>query len=216
MSKIIGDTKRFVAGCRFQQNGIWYIRFGRGQAIRLGTSKDLPTNSKVEWAARPHVDRYNGIVTEEPKQESMDVDPASVRLVRDEDGLWVIRYRVGSLDQCATVGRFDTEDEAQRASAPIVKRLACGEWRCLDQEPTGNSWNRVQYTADEYQIQLVEQGGKCAICGGEPARLHWDHDHATDVRRELLCPHCNRALGMLRDDPQRCESAAAYLRRFGK
>jgi hypothetical protein len=46
MSKIIGDTKRFVAGCRFQQNGIWYIRFGRGQAIRLGTSKDLPRTPK--------------------------------------------------------------------------------------------------------------------------------------------------------------------------
>jgi hypothetical protein len=114
------------------------------------------------------------------------------------------------------VGQFDTEDEAQMASAPIVKRLACGEWHCLDQEPTGNAWNRIQYTAEEYQIQLVKQGGKCAICGKEPARLHWDHDHATDAKRDLLCPPCNRAIGMLRDDPQRCENAAAYLRRFGK
>jgi DNA-directed RNA polymerase subunit RPC12/RpoP len=207
---------RYVSGCRFTQNGIRYIRFGRNKAIRLGTVKELPTRSDVERAAQTHVNRYNGTIPEQTKQESMDVDPASVRLERDADGLWIIHYRVCGLNQCAAVGMFDTEDEAQRASAPIVKRLACGEWSCLDQEPTGNSWNRIQYTAEEYQIQLVKQGGKCAICGKEPARLHWDHDHITDARRELLCPHCNRAIGMLRDDPQRCESAAAYLRRFGK
>jgi hypothetical protein len=45
---------RYVSGCRFTQNGIRYIRFGRNKAIRLGTVKELPTRSDVERAARQH------------------------------------------------------------------------------------------------------------------------------------------------------------------
>jgi integrase len=50
---------RYVSGCRFTQNGIRYIRFGRGKAIRLGTVAELPTRSHVERAARPYVDAHN-------------------------------------------------------------------------------------------------------------------------------------------------------------
>jgi integrase len=50
---------RYVSGCRFTQNGIRYIRFGRNKAIRLGTVKELPTRSDVERAARQYVDAYN-------------------------------------------------------------------------------------------------------------------------------------------------------------
>ncbi|MER6578599.1 endonuclease domain-containing protein [Nonomuraea sp. NPDC001023] len=39
---------------------------------------------------------------------------------------------------------------------------------------------------------LVErQAERCAICGGRSARQVWDHDHATDLLRELLCVSCN-------------------------
>lgn len=51
--------KRYRPGCKFQQHGIWYIRFGRDKAIRLGTAKELPTRSHVERAARPYVDAAN-------------------------------------------------------------------------------------------------------------------------------------------------------------
>lgn len=50
---------RYVSGCRFAQNGVWYIRFGRRPATRLGTVKELPTRSHVERAARPFVDAFN-------------------------------------------------------------------------------------------------------------------------------------------------------------
>jgi integrase len=50
---------RYVSGCRFTQNGVRYIRFGRNKAIRLGTVAELPTRSHVERAARPYVDSYN-------------------------------------------------------------------------------------------------------------------------------------------------------------
>jgi integrase len=54
-----GIVKRYVLGCRFTQNGVRYIRFGRNKAIRLGTVAELPTRSHVERAARPYVDAYN-------------------------------------------------------------------------------------------------------------------------------------------------------------
>ena len=58
--------------------------------------------------------------------------------------------------------------------------------------------------------------GPCEICGSHANPLHWDHDHNTGLFRGWLCGPCNRALGMMRDDPLRLELAAAYLRKNEK
>lgn len=64
-----------------------------------------------------------------------------------------------------------------------------------------------------------EQGGRCAICG-VVQKLMVDHDHACCPGKEscgrcvrgLICSNCNRALGLMADDPERLNSAAEYLR----
>lgn len=66
-----------------------------------------------------------------------------------------------------------------------------------------------------------EQDGLCAICPrvlGEPdpetgktVRVCIDHNHLTNEVRGLLCDPCNKALGMFKDDPERCRKAADYL-----
>ena len=60
------------------------------------------------------------------------------------------------------------------------------------------------------QKLVIEQAGRCAICHQE-ATLYLDHDHASGRVRGALCQYCNPALGLLKDDPARLESAIAYL-----
>lgn len=70
---------------------------------------------------------------------------------------------------------------------------------------------------DDYYVMLERQGGRCAICDGEPngnrSRLHVDHDHLTNEFRGLLCTNCNPGLGYFKDRPDLLRAAADYLER---
>lgn len=78
-------------------------------------------------------------------------------------------------------------------------------------------------TEADYDRLLAEQGGVCAICGlDEPAshgrtgtqfRLSVDHCHETGAIRGILCQKCNRAIGLLGDDPELLTRAIQYLTR---
>ena len=71
-------------------------------------------------------------------------------------------------------------------------------------------------TLAQYRDRLAEQGGVCAICNTPevtaPNVFHVDHNHVTGAVRKLLCQKCNVAIGLLDDDPERMEKAAAYIR----
>ena len=57
---------------------------------------------------------------------------------------------------------------------------------------------------------------RCEVCGTtEPGKMGWqcDHDHATGLFRGILCNHCNKAAGHLKDNPAVVDALAAYLRR---
>jgi len=84
---------------------------------------------------------------------------------------------------------------------------------------TYNLNRKYLITPDEYEAILTRQDGGCAICriGVDRAtrkeRLSVDHCHATGRVRGLLCDSCNRAIGLLGDDPDRVSAAAAYLQK---
>jgi hypothetical protein len=73
----------------------------------------------------------------------------------------------------------------------------------------------------EVDAMLAKQNGVCAICGGLPRSVNGssgkitdfavDHDHKTKKVRGLLCSHCNRGIGLFKDDPAILRRAAAYL-----
>lgn len=79
------------------------------------------------------------------------------------------------------------------------------------------AWGRKKlgWKPGEYEKALEVQESLCAICE-KPSRstLHADHNHSTMKRRLLLCGSCNRALGLLGDDPEVARKAMLYLRFF--
>lgn len=77
-------------------------------------------------------------------------------------------------------------------------------------------------TACAHTRMRIKQQDLCAICGSAEQtrplvdgtrRLCIDHDHITGRVRGLLCSGCNRAIGLLGDNVQMVDRAAAYLRR---
>lgn len=69
-------------------------------------------------------------------------------------------------------------------------------------------------TAEQYQLMLIHQGGRCFICQNKPRkmRLAVDHDHKTGEVRGLLCKRCNQSvLGAAHDNVDILRRAVRYL-----
>lgn len=111
----------------------------------------------------------------------------------------------------------EADPERQRAYARRhhEKRKNRPEWRAYKNQ--AEMVRKYGLTMADFEALLQKQGGVCAICGGAPngpgKRFHVDHCHNSNKVRGLLCGRCNTAIGLLGDDPERAESAAAYLRR---
>lgn len=78
---------------------------------------------------------------------------------------------------------------------------------------------RLKYTfgitVETYEEMADIQDRLCAICKQPGARTHLDidHCHKTNEIRGLLCPNCNKGLGLFKDNPQLLTEALNYLRR---
>lgn len=62
-----------------------------------------------------------------------------------------------------------------------------------------------------------EQGGRCGICQRRLYSKRYkafcvDHNHTSGKIRGLLCHNCNRAIGMLQDDPAAIQRAAEWVK----
>lgn len=87
-------------------------------------------------------------------------------------------------------------------------RPACGP------RPLGREALRAP--PEQYEEMRDAQGDCCAICQvpfDGPGACAVDHDHATGKVRGMLCGRCNRAIGLLRDDPEIMRQAADYIER---
>ena len=80
----------------------------------------------------------------------------------------------------------------------------------------GNVQREYGVSREQYRAAYFGQDGMCAVCR-QPERtarntlLAVDHDHVTGRFRGLLCSHCNRAIGLLQDDPKVIDAAARYI-----
>lgn len=92
-----------------------------------------------------------------------------------------------------------------------------------DVELSDDLWSHHRMTVEMFNQMLDDQGGVCFLCQGGPdagrSRLCIDHDHSCcppakscfKCRRKLLCNQCNRAIGLLNDNPDALIRAAEYL-----
>lgn len=72
-----------------------------------------------------------------------------------------------------------------------------------------------------YNNLLSQQKGVCAICskpessrkkkGGGYVALSVDHNHKTGEVRGLLCYLCNTTIGLIDEDPDRCDRMKEYI-----
>lgn len=108
-----------------------------------------------------------------------------------------------------------------RPDCKLCKRTSDAAWYGAAHRPR-ITLRRYNLTPVDYDKLLAAQGGVCGICGAEPVGggcLQVDHDHACCPAqrscgrcvRGLLCAHCNAALGMMCDDPDRLRAAAEYV-----
>ena len=82
-------------------------------------------------------------------------------------------------------------------------------------------------TLEEYERMSATQNNLCAICKlpetslnnqkvGGVRRLAVDHNHKTGQVRELLCSHCNKALGSAREDIKILSRMIEYIKKHKK
>jgi hypothetical protein len=69
-------------------------------------------------------------------------------------------------------------------------------------------------TIADYDAMFDNQNGVCFICGCTPQEgkhLSIDHDHKTGKIRGLLCPNCNHALGLVKENISILKKMGDYL-----
>ena len=96
----------------------------------------------------------------------------------------------------------------------------CCEY-CKKYRETDTYYKRVYGISVEEYLDLAEkQNFVCSLCGkpnfsmgvNHSGCLVVDHDHKTGKVRGLLCHNCNRALGLLHDDPALIQRASEYVK----
>ena len=85
-----------------------------------------------------------------------------------------------------------------------------------EKRPTINRSSRLRnfygISPEEYEVMLLQQNGKCAICKRKfEEKPHIDHDHGSCWVRGLLCGPCNHAIGLFQEDIVRIQESIEYL-----
>lgn len=77
--------------------------------------------------------------------------------------------------------------------------------------------SKYELRPEDYRRMIDACDNRCEICGrhgldSPHARLSVDHCHARGHVRGMLCTYCNTAIGLMNDNVETLERAAAYLR----
>lgn len=95
-------------------------------------------------------------------------------------------------------------------------------WDKLSKADQKEKWLKRKYDISfaEYEDIFLQQGGKCQTCNknihietvNDKNSACVDHCHRTGKIRGLLCNHCNRALGLLKEDVSTITNILNYIK----
>jgi hypothetical protein len=104
--------------------------------------------------------------------------------------------------------------QAKRQEWAEQNREQLNDWRRNNWVASGRRFRRRGATQKMYDEMYEAQKGCCALCNEPEEKFSWlciDHDHETGKIRGLLCPNCNRGIGLLGDDANLLKKAAEYI-----
>ena len=126
---------------------------------------------------------------------------------RAERRLWYQRNRAKAIAKAQQW----REDNPERYQAWLKQNRTINKERRRETDRRGHLRRKYGLAIEVYEFLCVAQSGRCAICSEPAEKLHVDHEHETGLVRGLLCGKCNKAIGLLNDDPGLLRSAASYL-----
>ena len=121
--------------------------------------------------------------------------------------------RIEPASQCKECSKIGQRDYYHRNRGDILKKHNTPDM--ARQKRARKLEQKYGLSISEYDDLVDMQGGRCAVCGGEPGvekSLCVDHCHETGKIRGLLCSRCNRCIGQLGDDTVLLVAATRYLR----
>lgn len=104
--------------------------------------------------------------------------------------------------------------QAKRQEWAVQNKDHINDWRRKNWVVANRRLKRRGATQKMYDVLYEAQHGCCAICSEPEEKFSWlciDHDHVTGRVRGLLCPNCNRGLGLLGDSEHLLQKAKDYL-----
>ena len=123
------------------------------------------------------------------------------------------RYRKDPKRAIANVQKW-REENPDKYKAWLKRNREENKEKRREQSRRTHLHRKYGLTQNLFEALVSAQLGNCAICGAnEDLNLHVDHDHVTEKVRGLLCGKCNKAIGLLNDNPETLRVAANYLER---
>lgn len=117
---------------------------------------------------------------------------------------------------------WEFESSIDKETGRMKMRRYCRECRNERQRKCGREKDLYRWygiTIKQYELMAKKQKEVCAICSqpetlkryDKITHLAVDHCHKTGSVRGLLCNNCNRAIGLLKNNPKLLRKAAKYL-----
>jgi nitrate/TMAO reductase-like tetraheme cytochrome c subunit len=122
------------------------------------------------------------------------------------------KYRLGVYSKCKECCKIKSRKEYKED--PSARKAIQKKYERNNPDARKNTLLKSAYgiSLSDFQKMQIEQNNRCAICKSI-SRLDVDHCHSSGKVRGLLCGHCNRAIGLLRDSPTIAKNASKYLRK---